>query len=228
MPETTKDIQYNYMFEESYERKKLGRVATARWNRDPETLLFSLSRYKFVSRVLRGRMRVLEIGCGDGWSSRIVAKSVNSLILTDYDRKFVDEARGEYIDGISQIDNNIECKVHDFVTDSYPEKQDGIFALDVLEHIDVADEDAFLRNITESLEVGGICIFGTPTKVSQTLISEARRDPGHINCKDEVSMRASLEKYFGGVHIHTMTDEIVHTGSSDMAYYVFGIGVKVG
>ena len=132
MPETTKDIQYNYMFEESYERKKLGRVATARWNRDPETLLFSLSRYKFVSRVLRGRMRVLEIGCGDGWSSRIVAKSVNSLILTDYDRKFVDEARGEYIDGISQIDNNIECKVHDFVTDSYPEKQDGIFALDVL------------------------------------------------------------------------------------------------
>ena len=76
--------------------------------------------------------------------------------------------------------------------------------------------------------MGGICIFGTPTKVSQTLISEARRDPGHINCKDEVSMRASLEKYFGGVHIHTMTDEIVHTGSSDMAYYVFGIGVKVG
>ena len=47
-----------------------------RWREDPRGLLFSLSRYKFVSKILEGKNDVLEIGCGDGWFSRIVKQTV--------------------------------------------------------------------------------------------------------------------------------------------------------
>ena len=227
MPATS-DPQYSYMFEEGYKQSLLGRVATARWNRNPETLLFSLSRYKFVARLLNGSQKVLEIGCGDGWASRIVAQRVGSLVLTDYDPLFVDEAFTQIELAKYKGYQGVRCVVHNFVDSVYREEVDGIFALDVLEHIKPDSEDSFIRNIALSIKKGGLCIFGTPTVRSQELIEEINRDPGHINCKDEVSMRVTLEKYFGGVQVFAMNDELVHTGCTDMAYYVFGIGVRLG
>jgi 2-polyprenyl-3-methyl-5-hydroxy-6-metoxy-1,4-benzoquinol methylase len=224
----TKDLQYSYMFASDYNRTPLGRVATARWRRNPETLLFSLSRYKFVTRLMSGKKNVIEVGCGDGWASMMVARKVDRLILTDYDEVFVSEAKDVFKREPCEDSIQVECRVHNFVDSVFGEKVDGVFGLDVLEHIDRADEDGFVSNIASSLEVGGICIFGTPTLISQDLIHESKRDPGHINCKDENSMRVTLEKYFGGVQTFSMNDELVHTGSTDLAYYVFGVGVKVG
>ena len=48
------------------------------WTVDPKCLLFSLSRYKFVSKLLSGETNVLEVGCGDGFYSRIVAQTVKN------------------------------------------------------------------------------------------------------------------------------------------------------
>jgi cyclopropane fatty-acyl-phospholipid synthase-like methyltransferase len=224
----TSDAQYSYMFEGDYKQSLLGRVATARWNRNPETLLFSLSRYKFVAKLLNGRQKVLEIGCGDGWASRIVAQRVGSLVLTDYDPLFVDEALNQIKQYRYKGHQNVRCHVHNFIDDVYREEVDGVFALDVLEHIEPDSEDTFIRNIALSIRKGGLCIFGTPTVRSQELIQDLDRDPGHINCKDEASMRFTLEKHFGGVQVFSMNDELVHTGCTDMAYYVIGIGVRLG
>ena len=224
----TSDAQYSYMFEEDYKQSLLGRVTTARWNRNPETLLFSLTRYKFVAKLLNGRQKVLEIGCGDGWASRIVAQRVRSLVLTDYDPLFVDEALNQMKQDRYGGYQRVRCDVHNFIDGVYGEEVDGVFALDVLEHIEPKSEASFMRNISLSMSKGGICVFGTPTVKSQELIKESDRDPGHINCKDERSMRTTLERYFGGVQVFAMNDELVHTGCTDMAYYVFGIGVNLG
>lgn len=224
----TRDAQYSYMFERDYKNCVLGKVASARWHRNPETLLFSLSRYKFVAKVLNGRENVIEVGCGDGWASRIVAQRVGSLVLTDYDPLFVEEAARQIREVSCKGDQATHCAVHNFIEGSYEEKVDGVYALDVLEHIGSDSEDRFIQNIALSLKKGGICILGTPTVRSQELINEDERDPGHINCKDEASMRSVLEKYFCGVQVFSMNDELVHTGCSDMAYYVFGIGVYLG
>ncbi|MBU0972205.1 MAG: hypothetical protein KKC20_16255, partial [Proteobacteria bacterium] len=46
---------------------------------DPIRLSFVTARYKFCARLLSGMDRVLEIGCGDGFGSTIVAKEVGKL-----------------------------------------------------------------------------------------------------------------------------------------------------
>jgi ubiquinone/menaquinone biosynthesis C-methylase UbiE len=55
------------------------------WNDDPRRLVFTLARYKFVSKMLSGKQRVLEVGCGDAFASRIVKQEVAELTVIDFD-----------------------------------------------------------------------------------------------------------------------------------------------
>ena len=59
--------------------ERLGLMTSQLWYDDPKGLLFSLSRYKFVSKILSGSQNVLELGCGDGFQSRIVQQNVKNL-----------------------------------------------------------------------------------------------------------------------------------------------------
>lgn len=59
---------------------------------DPKTLLFTLSRHKFVAKMLHGEINVLEVGCGDGFASRLIHSSVETLVSIDFDPRFVEEA----------------------------------------------------------------------------------------------------------------------------------------
>lgn len=52
---------------------------------DPKHLLFSLSRYKFVSKMFAGLGNVLEVGCGDGFGTAIVSQAVSKVTATDLD-----------------------------------------------------------------------------------------------------------------------------------------------
>ena len=215
----TFDEQYSYMFSKDYDPSKLGKVAFARWRKDPNSLLFSLSRYKFVSKLLEGRNKILEVGCGDGWCSRVVAKKVKDLTLSDYDPQFVKEA--------SQVNNdlkNIEFLINDFTKDHIKgEGYDGFYCLDVLEHISKEKEDMFIKNIIKSCKNNAIFIFGMPTIESQKLIRPENKDPGHINCKTKNELKKNLELNFEIVTTFSMNDELIHTGNGDMAYYIFGL-----
>lgn len=215
----TQDEQYSYMFSDDYKPTKLGKVAYSRWRKDPNSLLYSLSRYKFVAKLLQGRKNILEAGCGDGWCSRVVAQSSYKLTLSDYDPIFVKEA--------SEINSdleNVEYIVNDFIKTNIKDKKfDGFYCLDVLEHINKEQEDIFIKNIIKSCETNSIFIFGMPTLESQKLINPKNRDPGHINCKTKNELKKDLEKNFEIVLTLSMNDELIHTGNGNMAYYIFGI-----
>src|ERR1700722_11127948 len=77
---------------------RLGLHTNKMWHEDPKHLLFALSRYKFVAKLLSGRKNVLEIGCGDSFSSRVVVQEVQNLLATDVDPLFIQEAE-ERADG---------------------------------------------------------------------------------------------------------------------------------
>jgi len=55
------------------EAKELGIGVAWAYHDDPRHLLFTLSRYKFVSKMFDGMNKVLEIGCGDGIWIKIAA-----------------------------------------------------------------------------------------------------------------------------------------------------------
>jgi 2-polyprenyl-3-methyl-5-hydroxy-6-metoxy-1,4-benzoquinol methylase len=197
--------------------EKIGLMNSAVWHEDPKRLVFTLSRYKFVAKMLTGKNRVAEIGCGDGFGARIVKQEVGQLTITDYDsyfiKRFEDIASEEY--PISAVEHNI-------LEGPLDQKFDAIYSLDVLEHIPINHEDVFVRNIINSLGSNGIVILGMPSIESQTYASPASKE-GHINCKTGKDLKLFLEKYFHNVLLFSMNDEVVHTGFEKMAHYLFVI-----
>jgi|LauGreDrversion4_2_1035121.scaffolds.fasta_scaffold38066_3 2-polyprenyl-3-methyl-5-hydroxy-6-metoxy-1,4-benzoquinol methylase len=199
---------------------KFGSMSSFTWNTDPKRLLFVLARYKFAAKMLAGRNNVLEIGCGDGFGARIVRQHVANLTISDADELFVSEA--------SQLQHErypVAIEVHDFAKSSWPKKQkfDGVYLLDVLEHISPQDENTFLKNVTSSLDEGGVAVVGMPSTESQVYASVGSK-AGHVNCKTQEELRDTLEQFFKSVLVFSMNDEVVHTGFARMANYIFAVG----
>ena len=197
--------------------QKLGLMTSYVWQQDPKRLVFTLSRYKFVSIMLDGKEDVAEIGCGDGFGARIVKQAVKNLLITDYDPYFI-----ERFQGISSDKYPITAMVHDILDKPLERKFNAIYSLDVLEHIPTLNEDTFIKNIILSLKDSGVLILGMPSLESQTFASPKSK-MGHINCKTGLEFKELMENYFDNVFLFSMNDEVVHTGFSKMAHYLFTV-----
>lgn len=221
MKQITKEPQYQdqVLLRKSKGLTRLGLTTNQVWHDDPRRLLIILSRYKFISKMLSGKKKVLEVGCGDAFGSRIVRQEVPSLTAIDFDPVFVADVNDRMEERWK-----FDCRVHDMLNGPLNEGYDGAYSLDVLEHISKKDEDRFLTNIAHSLDDRGVLIIGTPSLQSQAYASLPSKE-GHINCKDYVGLRTLMGKYFNNVFIFSMNDEVVHTGFYAMAHYLFAIGV---
>lgn len=215
----SREPQYQSGIEESekYGFERLGLQSSESWRRDPKHLLFNLARYKFVAKMLAGRERVLEIGCGDAFGTRIVRQEVASLVATDFDPLFVEDARTR-----AREPWQFDVVVHDLSTGPVPGSFDAVYALDVLEHMPSSEERTFLSRAFGPLAVQGVAIIGMPSLESQQYASEISKK-GHVNCKSMPDLKALMQEYFHNVFMFSMNDEVVHTGFHKMAHYLFAV-----
>jgi 2-polyprenyl-3-methyl-5-hydroxy-6-metoxy-1,4-benzoquinol methylase len=183
------------------------------WYDDPKRLAFTLSRYKFVAKMLDGVKRALEVGCGDGFGTRVVAQHVGHVTGIDFDPDLLESAKETASERYP-----VSFVFHDMMGGPYPGEFDGIYSMDVLEHIQPADETTFLRNLVAPLEQHGICIVGTPSLESQPYASTNSK-LGHVNCKTQSDLRRTMQDYFHNVFMFSMNDEVVHTGYEKMSHY---------
>ncbi len=186
---------------------------------DPKLLLFTLSRYKFVSKMLLGRKKVLEVGCQEGFGAQLVGQTVERLHCIDFYKPHIDSCLRRFSDKTPSISFE-HADILNGIADS---DFDGAFALDVLEHIDQTDEQRFIRSLLSALKPDSLVIIGMPSTESQVYAS-ARSREGHVNCKTGVELKQFLEVYLSGVLIFSMNDEVLHTGFLPMAHYIFGVG----
>jgi 2-polyprenyl-3-methyl-5-hydroxy-6-metoxy-1,4-benzoquinol methylase len=215
----TMEKQYQLLLKYRKENglETLGLMTSQAWLDDPRRLTFTLSRYKFVSKMLSGSKNVLEVGCADAFGTRIVLQEVDKLTATDFDPLFVEDTNKRKARRWP-----FECKVHDMLSAPFKGKFDGIYALDVLEHIDVSDEDLFLSNMLTSLTNHGTMIIGMPSLESQSYASPISKE-GHVNCKSMPDLKETMQKYFHNVYMFSMNDEVVHTGYHKMAHYLIAL-----
>lgn len=193
---------------------RLGNHTSESWVRDPRHLGFTLARYKFVAKMFENFNSVLEVGAGDGFGSRVVKQSVKKLELSDceelnlnhYDKAF----------------NKTNYFIHDPIKKKFNNNYDGIYLLDVLEHIDKKLENKFLKNITLSLKKRGTVIIGTPSLESQKYASKPSKI-GHINCKSFYDLKKLMHNFFYTVFMFSMNDEVIHTGFYGMSHYLFAV-----
>lgn len=181
---------------------------------NPIYMLFMLSRYKFVAKMFEGMGSILEVGCHEGLGGILVAQAVKSYSGIDFDHDHIHSAEDR------NIKDNISYYSHDIIESAMP-GYDGVFCLDVLEHIDPKQEDKFMRNIADC---GEVAIIGTPSKDAQKYSSKFSKI-GHINCKSGKELFDLCKRYYKNVFAFSMNDEVVHTGFKKMAHYLFTLCV---
>ena len=79
----TGEFQYKEFIEFINKRgfERMGLMTSWAWYDDPKRLAFMVSRYKFVSKMLTNLKLVAEVGCGDGFGSRIVSEAYKGWIV---------------------------------------------------------------------------------------------------------------------------------------------------
>jgi 2-polyprenyl-3-methyl-5-hydroxy-6-metoxy-1,4-benzoquinol methylase len=213
------EVHYRKLMDILRERgvDRLGLMTGWAWQDDPRHLLFTLSRYKFVAKMLSGLECVLEVGCSDAFATRIVAQEVKRIVAIDFDAEFIGDAKERATDRWP-----VELRLHDIMRGPVDGRFDGAYAMDVLEHIPPDKEHAFISNICAGLTETGILVLGTPSLESQSYASPQSKE-GHINCKSGPDLRTALSKYFANVFIFSMNDEVVHTGYQKMSHYLIAL-----
>jgi len=221
--EKTREPQYQICLDirDRQGLSQLGLMSNQVWHDDPKRLVFMLSRYKFVAKMLSGKRRVLEVGCADAFGTRLVLQEVGQVTAVDFDPVFIKDA-------IARMDDRwkFTCLVHDILEGPVAGTFDGVYALDVLEHIPREREETFVSNLTSSLTDYGTLIIGMPSLQSQAYASAPSRE-GHVNCKDHTDLKDLLLRFFHNVFIFSMNDEMVHTGFYKMAHYLMAMCCSV-
>lgn len=189
--------------------QELGLMSSYRWREEPVRVLFVLARYKFCAKMLSGYHRVLEVGCGDGLGSALVASEVDKLTCIDQDEKMIRSAQ--------KCQRGITFKCTDVIEDA-----DAIYSIDVIEHIPREESKKWLCNLSSHAPV---VLIGSPSLESQKYASPLSK-ANHINCMTQGALRTLMFDYFKHVFMFSMSDEIVHTGFGKMAHYNFALGVN--
>ena len=215
----TQEKQYTVMldYRDKQGLESLGLMTSQAWYDDPKRLTFTLARYKVAAKMLSGSMNVLEVGCADAFATRIVRQEVEKLTAIDFDPLFVEDTLARMNDKWA-----FDCIVHDMLKGPISNEYDGIYALDVLEHILPENEELFLSNICDSLSKNGVLIIGMPSLESQDYASPMSKE-GHVNCKTMPALKATVQNYFNNIFMFSMNDEVVHTGFHKMAHYLFAV-----
>ena len=103
--------------------ERMGLMSGWSWHDDPKRVVFYLSRYKFVAKMLEGAGHVLEVGCGDGFGTRIVAQAVKRVTAVDFDPEFVRSAKE-----IMPERWPFTCKAHDMLKGPVKGRFDAVYS----------------------------------------------------------------------------------------------------
>jgi hypothetical protein len=215
---STVEPQYNHCLEieRQYGRTTFGLMSNQVWHDDPKRLVFVLSRYKFVSKMLAGRKHALEIGCADAFGTRIVRQAVPNVLATDIDPIFIEDCLAREKGSPWPI----SYRVHDILSGPLDDQFDAVYSLDVFEHIPSKYERDFIKNIRASMSENAVLVLGCPSLESQVYASPGSKE-GHVNCKSGDQLRDLYLEFFESVLLFSMNDEVVHTGFTKMANYLF-------
>lgn len=103
--------------------------------------------------------RVLEVGCGNGNFTTLIAKSCAQLVAVDLNADYVAQTKAR----LSECEH-VEVLAADATTMDYPQTFDTIILLDVLEHIE--DDVALLLKLRRQLAPGGRLLLKVPAVAS--------------------------------------------------------------
>jgi SAM-dependent methyltransferase len=149
----------------------------------------------------RGKIRAIEIGCGEGFSTerlRDMLPDNVKLEASEYVAELVPRAQKRNPQ-VPIIEESIYQTTHK--DNSF----DLIFLLEVLEHLDYPDKA--LRELARILKPDGYLVLGVPREPLWCLLNMARgkylahfgNTPGHLNHWPTFALKRDIRRHFGPV-----------------------------
>jgi SAM-dependent methyltransferase len=147
-------------------------------------------RYAFAQRFLVGK-RVVDVACGEGYGSALVAGIAANVVGVDIDPQAVTHARASYA-GVAQLR---------FVEGSatalpLPDASaDAVVSFETIEHLDAADQPRMMAEFARVLVQGGLLVLSSPNRIEY---SEARHyvNPYHRCELDREELARLLDPAF--------------------------------
>ena len=167
------------------ERVVPGKVEPDLWNEH-------LSRYYFAQPLMAGRS-VLDVGCGTGYGSSILANSARNVLGADISKEAIAFAQEHY------ETTNLQFLIADCSRLSLrAQSVEGIVCFEVIEHL--LDQETFLGEIQRVLKEDGLLVISTPNRVFYT--EECKEsNPFHTREFDFLEFSSCLRNYFAKVEI---------------------------
>ena len=129
------------------------------WHEDAALAAEHLHRYAYASRIARGK-RVLDIGCGEGYGSAILAAHAAFVIGVDLDAATVAHAHRKYSNA------NLDFLLASASELPFSLRFDLAVCFEVLEHLE--DQIGMVAEIRRVLTPEGVLIISTPDKRTYT------------------------------------------------------------
>lgn len=146
----------------------------------------------YAAKELRGAGRVLDVGCGTGYGSAILASQVQHVVGIDASDQAVDRAQDGH-----QMDN-LEFAVMSATELDFPNASfDAAYSIQVIEHIE--DVERHLSEVVRTLRPGGKFVVATPNRL--TYSPNGLQNPFHVREYDARELNSLLASYFEKVEI---------------------------
>lgn len=184
---------------------------------DWQATLYQLARYKFIRELFQPNDVVLDVGCGYGYPSILLAERIKKVYALDSNADVYKTNIEKYShQGIVYIDN-------DYKNYKPSIKFDGIISVHFIEHLDKSEGKNFIEWSIQNLKSDGLFILSTPKYLPFEKRTPNRKK--HENEFTYTNLRDLLQQYFGRVIIFSQTDEYIGFFYSPYAWNYIGVGI---
>ncbi|MEW6425530.1 MAG: class I SAM-dependent methyltransferase [Bacillota bacterium] len=131
-----------------------------------------VARYNFALAYVKGKT-VLDVACGTGYGTAILASEAGSVVGIDLDRETIAYARQNY------PHPEVTYLLGDILRLPLPDESVEVVAcFETIEH--VADDRKCLQELRRVLQPGGICLLSTPNRAVFSPGKTLTDQPGNI------------------------------------------------
>jgi 2-polyprenyl-3-methyl-5-hydroxy-6-metoxy-1,4-benzoquinol methylase len=146
----------------------------------------------YAIRRVRGSKRVLDVGCGTGYGSAMVASRVGEVVGIDSSEEAVVRAKVKH-----RLDN-LEFVTMPATELSFPDGSfDAAYSIQVIEHIE--DVELHLSEVARVLRPGGRFVVATPNRL--TYSPDGLHNAFHVREYDAGELEILLASFFPEVEI---------------------------
>lgn len=175
-----------------------------------------LARFKFVAKLLSKEDTVLDLGCGNGYSSYFFSKFCKKVTGVDLYANIPAVSKKMAAENLTFIKADILSPPA--IISNYGTTV--VTAIDVIEHFHKKDGEKIVGIYSKILSAHGMMIIGTPNKFSEMYRSRQSKDIHFYEYRPD-ELKELCNKYFNRTILFSMNDELVHTGFYKLAWFIF-------